>query len=204
MANVWKDPIFDRTLEDVNNALYKISNWKQHHTHSVDVKVEKSTLVWEDGVTAYPTDNKLIVNSEGATYIDEDVLILDIDDVYDLRGCLNLADLNRIEGNIAYLADKMEEFFFHPNIHNKSWSNGGLPNQDDLSRIMNNIRSLTNSFYSPSNAPVLPSTMLSYDDINAIEENLYLIKELLDCLESSFKKSGTINSGSTTFLPIRR
>lgn len=204
MANVWKDPIFDRTLEDVDFAIRKIEEWKKNHTHFVDVRVENDELVLQDDGTAYVEGDKFILHNEGALYLDGDVLTLDIDDVYDLKGCLNIADLNRIEDNIAHIADKMESFYFHPNVHHKTWTQGDLPNQNDLSRILDNVRYLINSFYSPSNAPLLPTTMLSYSDINAIEENLYLIKELLTWLEKSFKKAGTIQSGSTTFLPIRR
>jgi hypothetical protein len=204
MANVWREPIFDRTLQDVEFAIQKIEAWKKNHTHSVDVRVENDAFILQDGATAYVDDDKFILQEEGAVYIEDGVVILDIDDVYDLKGCLNSFDLNRIEENVAYIADKMESFFFHPNIHHKRWGEKDLPNQNDMTRIMNNIRSITGSFYSPNNAPSLPTTMLSYADINAIEENLYLIKELLDCLESSFKKTGTITSGSTTFLPIRR
>ena len=204
MANVWREPIFDRTLGDVEFAIRKIEAWKNNHTHSVDVRVENDALVIQDDATVYVDSDKFVRQGEGAVYVEDGVVILDIDDVYDLKGCLNQIDLNRIEENVAYIADKMESFFFHPNIHHKRWSKGDLPNQNDMSRIMDNIRSITGSFYSPNNAPTLPTTMLSYSDINAIEENLYLIKELLDCLESSFKKTGTIKSGSTIFLPIRR
>jgi hypothetical protein len=166
--------------------------------------VENDALVLQDGSTTYVDSDKFVLQEDGAVYIEDGVVILDIDDVYDLKGCLNFLDLNRIEENVAYIADKMESFFFHPNIHHKRWGKGDLPNQNDMSRILDNIRSITGSFYSPNNAPALPTTMLSYSDINAIEENLYLIKELLDCLESSFKKSGTIKSDSTIFLPMRR
>ena len=136
--------------------------------------------------------------------MDNDALVVHVGDVYELKGCLNLLDLNRIEGNIAYLAEKMESYSYAPNIHGKQWNNVDLPNQDDMSRIVENIRALMSAFYSPENPPLLPTAMLSYSDINAIEENLYLIRQLLDCMESSFKKVGTITSGAYMFLPIRR
>lgn len=204
MTNVWKDPIFDRTLEDVEFAIQKLTEWKKNHTHSVDVRVEDDALVLNKDGTAYATDVEFVLQHEGAVYDEDGVLVLDIDDVYDLKGCLNLFDLNRIEGNIAYLAEKMESFSYSPNIHGKRWTEADMPNQNDMSRIIENIRSLILAFYSPNNPPSLPTTMLSYNDINAIEENLYLIKEILDCMQSSFKQSGTIKSGSTMFLPIRR
>ena len=204
MTNVWKNPIFDRTLVDVEEAIQKINDWKKNHTHLADIKVENDALVYNSEGVAYVTDDRFLLEEEGAVYIEDDVLYIDADEVVDLKGCLNLADLNRIEGNIAYLGELMESFSYTPNIHEKKWNIVDLPNQNDMSRIIENIRSLISAYYSPSSPPSLPTTMLSYSDLNAIEENLYLIKELLDCMQSSFKKVGTIKSGSNMFLPIRR
>lgn len=204
MANVWRNPIFDRTLDDVTFAIQKIQAWKRSHTHSGEVRVENGTLVLQDTGTVYTDEDAIILLNEGAVYVEDGVLMLDVGNVYGLKGCLNLLDLNRIEENIAYLADKMESYSYSPNIHEKRWKDADLPNQNDMSRIIDNIRALTDAFYSPDNPPSLPTTMLSYHDVNAIEENLYLIKQLLDCMESSFKQVGTIKSGATTFLPLRR
>lgn len=204
MANIWRDPVFDRTLEDVEFAIQKIAEWKQSHTHSTDIRVENDALVVRDEGMAYTTEDEFVLQDDGVAYVDDDVLVVHVGDVYELKGCLNLLDLNRIEGNIAYLAEKMESYSYSPNIHGKQWSKVDLPNQNDMSRIIENIRALISAFYSPDNPPTLPTTMLSYNDINAIEENLYLIKQLLNCMESSFKQVGTIRSGSTMFLPIRR
>lgn len=204
MALVWRDPIFDRTLDDVEFAIRKIAEWKKSHTHSTDIRVENDTLVVRGTGIAYATDDEVVVQEEGAVYVDDDALVVRIGDVYELKGCFNLLDLNRIEGNIAYLAERMESHSYSPNIHGKLWSRGDLPNQNDMSRIIENIRALISAFYPPHNPPELPTTMLSYSDINAIEKNLFLIKEMLDWMESSFKKVGTIKSGSKMFLPIRR
>ena len=170
----WIEPIFDRTLADVEFAIQKIDEWKKSLIHLTDTRVENNTLVARMGV------------------------------VYELKGCLNLSDINRIEGNIEYLAERMESYSYAPNIHSKQWGRVDLPNQNDMSRIIENIRALIRSYYPPHNPPNLPTTMLSYEDINAIEENLYLLKQMLDCMENSFRKVGTIKSGSTMFLPIRR
>ena len=204
MANVWREPIFDRTLEDVEFAIRKLADWKDRHTHKADVRVDNDSLVLQDEGTAYVTDDKFVLENEGAMYVDNNVLSLVLDDVYDLKGCLNLIDLNRIENNIAFLAEKMESLSYTPNIRGKNWTKEDMPNQNDMSRIIGNIRSLVSAFYSPNSPPSLPTTMLSYNDINSIEENLYLIKEILDSMQSSFSKSGTIKSGSTMFLPLRR
>lgn len=204
MANVWREPVFDRTLEDVETAIRKLAEWKQNHTHSADIQVEDDALIMRSEGEVLATEDKIVLQDEGVAYVENDVLVVRVGDVYELKGCLNLLDLNRIEENIAFLAEKMESYSYSPNIHGKLWTNVDMPTQNDMSRIVENIRSLISAFYSPDNPPSLPTTMLSYSDINAIEENLYLIKQLLDCMASSFKKVGTIKSGSTTFLPIRR
>lgn len=204
MANVWRKPIFDRTLDDVEFAIQKIAEWKKNHTHTTDIKVENDALLVQDAVTAYVADDKLVSEHEGVAYVENDVMIVRVGDVYELKGCFNLLDLNRIEDNITFLAENMESFSYAPNIHGKQWNRVDMPNQNDMSRIIENIRSLISAFYSPANPPSLPTTMLSYNDINAIEENLYLLKQMLDCMQTSFKKVGTIKSGTRSLLPIRR
>ena len=204
MTHVWREPVFDRTLEDVEFAIQKITEWEKSHTHSADIRVENDKLIVQDAGTAYVADDKFVLQSDGVAYVENDVLVIRVGDVYELKGCLNLLDLNRIEGNIAFLAELMESYSYAPNIHSKQWTRADIPNQNDMSRIIENIRALMDAFYSPDNPPSLPTTMLSYTDINAIEENLYLIKQMLDVMQTSFKKVGTIKSGSTTILPIRR
>ena len=204
MALVWKNPIFDRTIEDVEFAIRKITEWKESHTHSTDIHLDSDALVVRGVGMAYATEDEVVIREDGAVYVDDDALVVRIGDVYELKGCLNLLDLNRIEGNIAFLAEKMESYSYSPDIHCKQWSKADLPNGNDMSRIIDNIRALISAYYSPHNPPELPTTMLSYEDINSIEKNLHLIKEMLDWMESSFKKVGTIKSGSKMFLPIRR
>lgn len=124
--------------------------------------------------------------------------------VYDLKGCLNVSDINRIEGNIAYLSEQLTRYYYPPDTSTKTWANSGMPNENDITRILYNVQALINAFYQQRGAPTIPDNLLSYNDVNAVEKNLSLIKELLDCMVNSFRKSGTLYSGSTTFLPIRR
>ena len=124
--------------------------------------------------------------------------------VYDLKGCLNVSDLNRIEGNIAFLTERFNDLMYPPDTSIKDWEAHGLPSGDDIRRILANVRSLIEVFYQQPKAPDVPEDMRNYSEINAIEENLLLIKELLDGMVASFRKSGTFQSGSTMFLPIRR
>ena len=124
--------------------------------------------------------------------------------IQDLKGCLNVSDINRIEGNIAYLSSELNRLLYSNNTSTREWTNGGLPNEQDIERILSNISDLTMAFYTPINAPSVPSSLSSYDEVNAVEKNISLIKELLDCMVGSFKKSGTHQSGKSFSLPIRR
>lgn len=158
----WKNPVTDRTQEDVDFAISKIAEW----------------------IAGDVTHNPLVV--------------------YDLKGCLNVADINRIEGNVAYLSDKLTELAYPPNTATKSWDRVGLPNEQDISRILYNVRAIISAYYQQGSAPEVPSSMMGYEEVNAVEQNLDLIKELLDCMVNSFRKSGALKAGSTMFLPIRR
>ena len=124
--------------------------------------------------------------------------------VYDLKGCLNVSDINRIEGNISYLSRQLSDSYYSPDTSSKSWTESGMPNEQDIKRILYNVSALITAFYQPKGAPTIPTNMLGYYEVNAVEENLYLIKQLLDNMVNSFRKSSTFQSGSTFRLPIRR
>lgn len=124
--------------------------------------------------------------------------------VYDLKGCLNVSDINRIENNINYLSGKLNELGYVNTTYTKSWNKLGLPTQQDINRIINNIKELITAFYQQSSAPNVPDKMVDYNDINAIEKNLELIKEIIDIMINSFKLSGALQSGQTIILPLRR
>lgn len=125
-------------------------------------------------------------------------------DVYDLKGCLNVSDINRIEENIGYLAELLNDYGYFPDVSVRTWENADIPTENDIKRIVHNVSELVESFRQHSDAPTIPSSLMRYDDVNAIEKNLYLMKKLINIMEDSFKKSGTFQSGSTMFLPIRR
>ena len=124
--------------------------------------------------------------------------------VYNLKGCLNVSDINRIEENIGYLAKLLYDYGYFPDVSVRTWKDVDIPTENDIKRILRNVRSLIESFIRPTDAPSVPTSLTDYGDVNAVEENLYLMKELIGILEKSFKKSGTFQSGSTMFLPIRR
>lgn len=207
MANVWREPIFDRTQDDVEFAIQKIAEWIVYNISSAEydekVRVENEELILREG-NVIATNDAVTVQGDGRAVVENDALVVKLGVVYDLKGCLNLLDINRIEENIAYLSQRLIELSYSSDVITKTWGKDDLPNELDIQRIVENIRSLVSSFYQPSGAPTLPSTISSYNDINSIERNIDLIKYLIDCMVNSFKIVGACQSGATMILPIRR
>lgn len=123
---------------------------------------------------------------------------------YNLKGCLNLSDINRIEGNIKYISDRLDEYYYSPGTECKIWENSGLPTERDVRRILNNVQLIIDAYRHPAGAPNVPGGMSRYNDINDIEKILFGVKQLLDRMVRGFQISGTVNSGTRRMLPIRR
>ena len=207
MTSVWREPIFNRTQEDVDFAITKIAEWIAYNISSAEydekVRIENEELILREGYVT-TTKDKLILQGDGRAYVENDALVVKIGVVYDLKGCLNVLDLNRIEGNIAYLAEQLTELSYPPTVTTKVWNKDNLPSEKDIERIINNVRACVREFYQVSDAPTIPDEVSTYSDVNALERNIDLIKYLIDCMVSSFKRVGAFKSGSTMSLPRRR
>lgn len=121
-----------------------------------------------------------------------------------LNGCMNVADMNRIEGDVQYLYDLLTAMGYTPSVSTKSWAMGSLPTAQDVQRIIANVQSFVDAFAKPAAAPDLPSSMSGYAQVNAIEENLYWINYLLAVVPNSYQKSNMFKAGARRMLPLRR
>jgi len=109
---------------------------------------------------------------------------IDIENKNVKKAYINKSDLNRIEGNIAYLSEflhskgyKIQPF---PPV---SWTNEGIPTTDDIRRICDSIKAITEAYYEPrgyADISGISEKRLGFDDANHVEENLYEIKALLN------------------------
>ena len=203
MASIWREPIFDRTSADIAFALQKISAWKQSHTHVADIKVENGAVIINEGETDL-TDESIVLQTDGAVYVEEGTLYAELGCIYNLKGCLNLSDIIRIEDNISYIAEHLKQYRYPIAVDCKDWVQSDLPNVDDMKRIASNIRAICIGFVTPSGLLPMTDKMLSFEDINTLEYNLHLLKEMLDLMQGLFIKSGTQKCGATMKLPIRR
>lgn len=110
-----------------------------------------------------------------------------------LKGCLNLSDISRIETNIEYLSEELSALYYFSHVDVGGWNEKGLPNIEDVNRIIGNIKTIRHKYYPPPLSPELPKTMLRFEDINSIEENLYLLKKMMDNMVASFIESMSTN-----------
>lgn len=204
MANIWRDPIFDRTSQDVAFAIQQIEAWKKSHSHAADVKVDSDKLTVNADGEAYVAGEAAVLDARGNVRVEDNVLVVELGVVHDLKGCLNLSDITRIEDDITYLSNLLISYRFPITTNSKEWTTMGLPNANDMKRISANIRSLFGGFYTPVGVSPIPEVMLSYQDINTLEYNLYLIKQMIDAMIAAFIPSGTHKCGSTNRLPLRR
>jgi hypothetical protein len=111
------------------------------------------------------------------------------------KGCFNLTDINRIENNSRYIADRLNVLAYVNAIATATWSMSDVPNITEVKRLINNVSALIDAFYQSEDAPPLPETLLHYEQVNALEKNLYLIKHLIDNKENEFRHCGTFNCG---------
>ncbi len=110
-----------------------------------------------------------------------------------LKGALNISDLNRIENNIAVIAEKLNDTV----TTKTNWKETDIPLQTDFSRIRSNLLNLRSKLsyildkYTP-NVPGLPYNY--YSKINDIEKIIFDIYELLIHQEQYYCGEGTDTS----------
>lgn len=118
-----------------------------------------------------------------------------INDV-EYKGCFNVSDINRIENNVRYIADRLNVLKYTNTIETKTdWTFYGIPDVTVITRLINNVQKIINAYYRPANSPDLPNTLLTYEQVNALEKMLYMIKHLIDTEENQYRFCGTIICG---------
>ena len=165
---VWIDPIFDRTLDDVN--LIKELNDKIN------------TKGWS-GLTALQRDKWLMGGAVASIGV---------------RGALNYVDLNRVEGNCVYLQERLQSYGYMASVNVKlDWTVEDFFRLADLNRIKQNVLNLAEVYYTLPTTPtitLLPLT-LNYTQLNDIEKFIFDLNVILERMIDSFIYCGTFNCG---------
>ena len=112
------------------------------------------------------------------------------------KGCFNATDVNRIENNIQYLSDRLNELYYDNSlVTERDWTKESIMIASNISRIINNVSVLMNAYHTPSGADKPPETLLTYEQANALERNIFLIKVMLDNMIALFRECGTFWCG---------
>lgn len=112
------------------------------------------------------------------------------------RAYLNYFDLNRIEQDTEFLSDLLDGYGYSQNLtHKTDWLMSDFPYASQMERVRANIQKLIYAYHS-QDVP-LPATMQNLDwmKLNALENNLKLMKEMIHRMEQSFRYCGTFYSG---------
>lgn len=115
----------------------------------------------------------------------------------------NFADLNRVESNSVFLAEKLGEYFSKTITLNGVTTNRTMERiefNDQLNRIEGNIAILASNFYKPVGWKEVKTTWsanqpFDYTDANRLENNLFLIYTLLMDAINNYKYAGTFMAG---------
>lgn len=116
--------------------------------------------------------------------------------MYDLKGCLNASDINRILSNNQYLGEKLNEYLYI--VGYKIFDavmEDSIFFRRDVATIIEDTQRLLDDYFTPINAPPLPDTLLSFEQVNALEENQHLLKKMIDDMISSMRECDTFESG---------
>ena len=124
------------------------------------------------------------------------------------KAYVNATDLNRIEGNLAYLQAALQSLQYPVAIEaaKTDWTRRDLPNVTHLRRICRSVMAFAAQYCSPAgfaDVSALPDTALEYIGVNRLENDLRLLKAAMDGMVASYKQA-SFKSGATLFLPIRR
>lgn len=125
------------------------------------------------------------------------------------KGFLNTSDLNRIEGNIAFLLNTLRSFqHFEQRQVRTNWIMTDIPAVEDFVRIEDNLRFLERISRANIDVPdilaiITPNSTrrITYGYINRIEEVILHLHMAMTFMAQSYRFSGTFRSGEVTILP---
>lgn len=112
------------------------------------------------------------------------------------KGYLNTKDLKRIEGNIKYIADRLNFYGYNSDLVVKTnWDIKDFPFESRIKRIRNNVNTLINVYHSMESDVIKYHRTLDYKDVNLLEKHLLNCKELIPLMEETFRYCGDVISG---------
>ena len=114
-----------------------------------------------------------------------------------MKGAYGYTDMNRVEGAVAYIAQKLTAlgFPFSPTVK-INWSMEDIPTRADMLRYFGNVASLRSQLpvYSGISVPPSAGDRMDYTTANELEKVLLEINHMVDMIPESWIYSGEIYS----------
>ena len=115
-----------------------------------------------------------------------------------LKGAYNATDLNRVGNAVTYVAGRLEEAGYAPDIDPKiDWTVSDIPTESQMETYLDNVRALRNAFTVPDSVPPVPADMegLTYQEANDIERIILAIDALITNIINAYFYSNEVYSG---------
>ena len=115
-----------------------------------------------------------------------------------LKGAYNATDLNRVGNAVTYVAGRLEEAGYAPDIDPKiDWTIPDIPTKSQMETYLDNVRALRNAFTVPDSVPQVPADMegLTYQEANDIERIILAIDALITNIINAYFYSNEVYSG---------
>lgn len=113
------------------------------------------------------------------------------------KGALNASDLNRIEGNCAYLSELLHSRGYTSHVTVKTdWTMTDFPTLAEFTRIRDNITELMRAYAQAEDMPDMRTdSRTDYVEINNMEFDLYRINEMIANMKAIYIYSGELYGG---------
>lgn len=133
----------------------------------------------------------------------EDVKSVDAGSLEYQKGALNADDLNRIEGNFAYIEERLraDGIPIPHTARNAEWTESDLPYQFEINRIRANYNALVRLFLVGLGLPILyERNYLDYTEVNNWERIADISKTMVENMEKEYRYCGIEQSGGDHLL----
>ena len=187
----WITPITDRTLLEVNELI--AVRTKIQATGMASLTVAELVLWWgNESLYLYGVDDPLYTSDLLA------LLSIESSDIGEVRGALNIIDLNRIEDNIIYLRDQLLSNGYGSIITPRAsaWVMEDIPYiVEEINRIRANVRNLVGMLPVGTTPVITDSDYLNYVQLNDLELSLKTLYDDFALMILNYNPCGTLVCG---------
>lgn len=120
----------------------------------------------------------------------------------DMKGALNVSDLNRIENNVSYLATLLRARGYEVYVSVKTnWVIEDIPSLEHLSRIAGNIEKILSAYsVADDMRDITVGDGIDYEVINSMELDLYYVYAMMQSMDSIYAFAGVYRAAAVGYI----